>query len=379
MKPLTKKPNPAGLLRRFSKSVQGTLILYFIIIAVIPTFLLGIITYSTSSRIINNKVQIYVEEMIIKVKENIEYYFRDLQSLAYMISVNNDLLTALREETFLDRWKEINYNNKLKHFLASLTSTRAEVRGIYVISEDEKRIYSSGPPILISYLQEYDWYQEIVKSNDHLFITDIHEDDYAGALNFNTSKVVTYAQRITDLDGRKLGWVLIDLNYGFVTKMVPGAVTLIPSYYIILRLNMANTFAGLVLPFFFGSAFGTFLLRQFYMTLPKDLFEAATIDGAGYFQIWLKVMFPLSKPAVATLGVMTLVHHWNSLLWPLVITQSPSLKVLAVGLSDFRLFRNIQWNSLMAAVIIAILPMLIILFFAQKYFVKGIQFSGVNR
>lgn len=163
------------------------------------------------------------------------------------------------------------------------------------------------------------------------------------------------------------------------TMMVPGAVTLIPSYYIILRLNMANTFAGLVLPFFFGSAFGTFLLRQFYMTLPKDLFEAATIDGAGYFQIWLKVMFPLSKPAVATLGVMTLVHHWNSLLWPLVITQSPSLKVLAVGLSDFRLFRNIQWNSLMAAVIIAILPMLIILFFAQKYFVKGIQFSGVNR
>ncbi len=163
------------------------------------------------------------------------------------------------------------------------------------------------------------------------------------------------------------------------TMMVPGAVTLIPSYYIILRLNMANTFAGLILPFFFGSAFGTFLLRQFYMTLPKDLFEAATIDGAGYFQIWLKVMLPLSKPAVATLGVMTLVQHWNNLLWPLVITQSPNLKVLAVGLSDFRLFRNIQWNSLMAAVIIAILPMLVILFIAQKYFVRGIQFSGINR
>lgn len=163
------------------------------------------------------------------------------------------------------------------------------------------------------------------------------------------------------------------------TMMVPGAVTLIPSYYIILRLNMANTFIGLILPFFFGSAFGAFLLRQFYMTLPKDLFEAATIDGAGAFQIWWKVMFPLSKPAVATLGVMTLVHHWNSLLWPLVITQSPALKVLAVGLSDFRLFRNIQWNSLMAAVMIAILPMLAILFVAQKYFVKGIQFSGINR
>ncbi|NLY90712.1 MAG: sensor histidine kinase [Firmicutes bacterium] len=196
------------------------MIIYFVTIAVIPTFLLGLITYSTFSRIINDKVQIYVEQMIIKVKENIEYYFRDLQSLAYMISVNNDLLTALREETFLDKWKEINYENKLKHFLASLTSTRAEVRGIYVISEDKRRIYTSGPPILISYLQDYDWYQGILNSDDHIYITDIHEDDYAGALYANTSKVVTYAQRITDLDGRKLGWILIDLNYSFVTKML---------------------------------------------------------------------------------------------------------------------------------------------------------------
>lgn len=163
------------------------------------------------------------------------------------------------------------------------------------------------------------------------------------------------------------------------TMMVPQAVTLIPSYYIVLKLNLVNTFSGLILPFFFGSAFGTFLLRQFYMSLPKDLFEAATIDGAGYLQIWWKIMLPLSKPAVATLGVMTLVSQWNSLLWPLVVTQSPALKVLAVGLSDFRLFRNIQWNSLMAAVIIAILPMLLILFFAQRFFIRGIQFSGMSK
>lgn len=113
-----------GFLERFFQSVQGTLILYFVIIAVIPTLLLGLVTYSTFARIIDTKVQIYVEQMIIKVKENIEYYFRDLQSLAYMISVNTDLLTALREETFLDKWKEISYENRLKYFLASLTSTR---------------------------------------------------------------------------------------------------------------------------------------------------------------------------------------------------------------------------------------------------------------
>ncbi|HBR29999.1 MAG TPA: hypothetical protein DD789_11260 [Firmicutes bacterium] len=218
--PSAKEKYTIGLRLNLLKSVQGTLILYFIIIAVIPMFLLGLITYSASSQMINTKVQIYVEQMIIKVKENIEYYFRDLQSLAYMISVNTDLLTALREENFLDKWKEINYDNKLKQFLSSLTSTRAEVMGIYVISEDEKRVYSSGPPILISYLQGYDWYQELINTNDIFFITDIHEDDYADALSFNPSKVVTYAQLIMDLDGRKLGWILIDLNYSFVTKML---------------------------------------------------------------------------------------------------------------------------------------------------------------
>lgn len=218
--PSNRKKYPTWLLQGFPQSVQGTLLLSFFIIAVIPLLLLGLITYSASSRMINTKVEIYVEQMIIKVKENIEYYFRDLQSLAYMISVNTDLLTALREETVLDRWKEINYENKLKHFLASLTSTRAEVRGIYVISADEKKIYSSGPPILISYLQSYDWYQVITNSNEHSLITDIHEDNYADALFYNPSKVVTYAQRITDLDGRKLGWILIDLNYSFVTKML---------------------------------------------------------------------------------------------------------------------------------------------------------------
>jgi multiple sugar transport system permease protein len=163
------------------------------------------------------------------------------------------------------------------------------------------------------------------------------------------------------------------------TMMVPGAVTLIPSYYVILKLNWANTYYGLIGPFFLGNAFGTFLMRQFFMTLPKELSESATIDGAGYFQTWWRIMLPLSKPALATLGVMTLVSQWNNFLWPLVITQSQSLKVLSVGLSDFRIYFTIQWNTLMAAVIIAIVPMLIILILAQKMFIQGIQFSGVNR
>lgn len=163
------------------------------------------------------------------------------------------------------------------------------------------------------------------------------------------------------------------------TMMVPSAVTLIPAYYIIIKLNWVNTYYALIVPFMFGNAFGTFLMRQFFMTLPKELSESATIDGAGYFQTWWRIMLPLSKPALATLGVMTLVAQWNSFMWPLVVTQSQSLKVLSVGLADFRLYFSVQWNSLMAAVMIAVIPMLLILILAQKMFIKGIQFSGVNR
>lgn len=163
------------------------------------------------------------------------------------------------------------------------------------------------------------------------------------------------------------------------TMMIPGAVTLIPSYYVILKMNWANSYYALIVPFLFGNAFGTFLLRQFYMTIPNELSESAMIDGAGYFRTWRSIMLPMSKPALSTLGVMTLVSQWNSFLWPLVVIQSPELKVLSVGLSDFRLTRSIQWNTMMAAVMIAIIPMLIILLLAQKMFIRGIQLSGINK
>jgi multiple sugar transport system permease protein len=161
--------------------------------------------------------------------------------------------------------------------------------------------------------------------------------------------------------------------------MIPGAVTLIPTYYVILKLNWANSYQALIIPFLFGNAFGTFLLRQFYMTIPATVSESATLDGASNLRIWWSIMLPLSKPALATLGVMTLVTQWNSFIWPLVVTQSPELKMLAVGLSDFRLERNIQWNALMAGVMIASLPMWTILFTAQKLFIRGIQLSGINK
>lgn len=163
------------------------------------------------------------------------------------------------------------------------------------------------------------------------------------------------------------------------TMMIPSTVTLIPAYIIVLELGLVDSLQGLILPFVFGNALGTFLVRQYLMSIPNDLEDAAKIDGAGYFTIWTRVMLPMSKPALATTAVMTLVAQWNSLVWPLIVIQSDRWKVLSVGLADFRLFRNVQWNTMMAAVVMATLPMIIILFLAQRFFIQGIQFSGMNR
>lgn len=163
------------------------------------------------------------------------------------------------------------------------------------------------------------------------------------------------------------------------TLMVPFAVTLIPTYIIMIKFGWANSYYALIIPFLFGNAFGTFLLRQFYLTQPRELFESAIIDGAGYFQIWYRIMAPLTAPAVATFALMTIQSQWNSLLWPLVVTQSPQFKTLALGLSDFRLLRVVDWSSMMAAVMIATAPMIILLFIANKLFLRSIQLSGINR
>lgn len=203
------------------KSVQATLILFFIVVTVLPLLILGIITYSVSSKTITRRVESYVEQIITQVRENIEYYFQDLQSLSYVISVNPDVITVLQDQNNLGGWKEIGYQNKIKYFLAGLTSTRAEVKGIYVISADLTRVYSSDPPMLIEYMKKQSWFQKVINSDVGNVITGVHSDNYSGSFMGIPGNVVTYAQKIIDLDSQKnLGWILIDLDYEFVTKML---------------------------------------------------------------------------------------------------------------------------------------------------------------
>ena len=159
--------------------------------------------------------------------------------------------------------------------------------------------------------------------------------------------------------------------------MIPSQVTLIPRFLLIRELGWINTYQALILPFIFSS-FGTFLLRQYFLTMPRELEEAARIDGASYLQNFWYVALPLSRPALAALAIFTFIDQWNSFLWPLIVTTIPQMSTLTVGLNTLRGQYNTAWNLLMAGSMIAIVPILLVFALGNRYFIKGIITSGLG-
>jgi multiple sugar transport system permease protein len=162
------------------------------------------------------------------------------------------------------------------------------------------------------------------------------------------------------------------------TLMIPHHVTMIPVYLIWHRLGAIDTHWPLIVPSFFGGAFGIFLLRQFFMTLPQELMDAAKIDGCSYFGIYWRIFMPLAKPALATLALFVFMSHWNDLLGPLIYLNKSYNYTLTVGLTQFRGLNVTKWTLLMAGSVISVLPMLILFIFTQQYFVRGIALTGVK-
>jgi multiple sugar transport system permease protein len=166
-----------------------------------------------------------------------------------------------------------------------------------------------------------------------------------------------------------------------LTLMIPSQVTLIPNFIIFKYLGLVGTGVPLWLPAFWGGAFGTFLLRQYFLTIPRDLVDAARMDGASLFQIFWKIYMPLSKPALAALAIFTFQGAWNDLLHPLVYMPAVPNTTLTVGLAFFQqqLTMGGKFTVLMAGALISILPLVIVFFIAQKQFIEGIALSGVKR
>ncbi|MCC6240864.1 MAG: carbohydrate ABC transporter permease [Phycisphaerales bacterium] len=161
------------------------------------------------------------------------------------------------------------------------------------------------------------------------------------------------------------------------TMMVPEAITMIPLFILFRTMGLIDTYWALILPAAF-SAYGTFMLRQFFLGIPRELEEAATIDGCNSLGIFRHVVLPLSKPALAALAILTFMGSWRSFMWPLIVSQSPSLFTLPVALSQFQDLYGVQWALLMAGSAIMILPMLIIFIVGQRYFISGIQLGAVK-
>lgn len=187
-----------------------------------------------------------------------------------------------------------------------------------------------------------------------------------------TCSLAAYAFARLQFRGRE---VLFYLFLG--TMMIPGQVIMIPSFMVLHWLGWIDTYYALIVPGL-ASAFGTFLLRQFFLTIPRDLEDAASIDGCSRFGVLWRIILPLSRPALATLAVFTFMGVFNDFLWALIVVSSDEMKTVQLGLAIFRDRYQTDWGQLMAASVTATLPILMVFFFAQKYFIKGITLSGLK-
>ncbi|SDT94066.1 carbohydrate ABC transporter membrane protein 2, CUT1 family [Verrucomicrobium sp. GAS474] len=161
------------------------------------------------------------------------------------------------------------------------------------------------------------------------------------------------------------------------TMMVPGVVTLIPNFALMWKLHLYDTYAGLILPSAFG-AFGTFLIRQFMLGIPASLNESARIDGATEWQTFWEIIFPLARPALATLAIFTFMGNYSSFLWPLIMVKGEGLRTLPLGLMFFDSSHGVQTNLLMAASAMAIVPLVIVFLLFQRQIIAGLQSGAVK-
>jgi multiple sugar transport system permease protein len=187
-----------------------------------------------------------------------------------------------------------------------------------------------------------------------------------------TSILAAYAFARLEFRGRELVFLLY-----LVTLMVPQEVMIVPMFILMQQFGWTNSYQALILPWAF-SAFGTFLLRQFFLNIPKELEEAALVDGANRLRILLAVVLPIARPAVAVLAVFTFINYWNSFLWPLIITNSTDRFTVPVGLNGFLGQQGSQWHLLMAASTISMLPTVIMVLLLQRHLVRGIALSGLG-
>ena len=235
---------------------------------------------------------------------------------------------------------------------------------------------------------------EVFTTPPTLFGSEIKFSNFVEAWNYlpfgrfilNTVFVAGIGTLITLVASAMSGYAFARLNFRFrgglfvlylSTLIVPQEVIVIPMFLVMQRLGWVNSYQALILPWAF-TAFGTFLLRQFFLTIPRDLEEAAKIDGCGHIRILRSIIIPISAPALAVLAVFTFISYWNSFLWPLIIINDTAKMTVPLGLDLFLGQQGQRWELLMAAATISMVPTVILVLALQKYLVRGIALSGLG-
>ena len=263
-------------------------------------------------------------------------------------------------------------------------------------------------PVIMMFLTSFKSMEEVKSSVFHLLPEKISLTNYIAALGngnwiiyFRNSLIITISAVAFSLIFNSIaGYAFARLKFKgskilfaflLVGLMMPAQVTILPTFLIMAKFplmggnnilgqggtGMINTFAGLIIPLVSGS-YGIFLCKQFYENFPKSLDEAAEIDGLGKWRTFFQIYLPNSKSILATLALMKGVAVWNDYLWPLVMTNSESRKTVQLALTMFKTETTIQWNQMMAAAMLIVLPMILLFLLTQKYFVQGIVTSGLK-
>ena len=244
-----------------------------------------------------------------------------------------------------------------------------------IISLETPQQAQQFPPVLFPSSPQFHNYPDAFNAVPfgHFFINSLLYSLATVAGNLLFCSLAAYAFARMRFRGSRVLFVVL-----LATLMVPFQVVLIPTFLIVKQLGLVDSVGGLIVPNL-CSAFGIFLLRQFFTTLPIELEEAARIDGTSRLGILFKIVLPLSLPALATLGIIQFMWSWNDFLWPLIIINTDTHAPLQLGLSMFQGAHSTQWNLLMAATVMSQIPMLLVFLFAQRWFIQSIAFTGLKQ
>lgn len=241
--------------------------------------------------------------------------------------------------------------------------------------KDKSEVFASPPVWIPTTLHFENYYQAMTMLPFALFFRNTLIVTTLGVLgSVLTSSMVGFGFARLRFPGRDVLFVLL-----LSTLMLPWIVTMIPRFIMFKTVGWVDTLLPLFVPEWFGgSAFFIFLVRQFFMTIPYDLDEAARVDGASNWRIWSQILLPLSGPVIATVVIFSFINNWNDFMGPLIYLNSLDRRTLALGLANFKGLYSSEWNLMMAASTVTVAPILVLFFVAQRYFMKGIVMTGMG-